>query len=272
MKPTINLIDVHCHLNHEQFKPDLDQVLERAQKTGLKAILVSGVNPPSNRIVLQLAKKYPLIKASLGIYPIDALGIQPDGVGLPHYPGKINLEEEFAFMEQQQDKIIAIGEVGMDFYWAKKEETIAEQSENFRRIIRFAIKIKKPLVIHSRKAETECVQILSEEVQGEIPIIQHCFSGNKTTIRRAAELGHYFSIPPNILKSSNFQTLVKIVDVRQLLTETDAPWLSPNQSRNEPAFVLETIKKIAEIKQFSVEEVAAQIWENYEMIFGKSSS
>src|SRR3989338_10454009 len=264
----MNLIDVHCHLNHEQFKADLDQVLERAKKAGLKAILVSGVNTPSNRAVLELAKKYPLIKASLGIYPIDALGIQPDGVGLPSHKGEINLEEEFVFFEKNKNHITAIGEAGMDFHWAKKEETYEKQAENFQKIIRFAIKIKKPLIIHSRKAETECVQILSEEVHQEIPIIQHCFSGNKTAIRRAAELRHYFSIPPNILKSSNFQTLVKIVDLQQLLTETDAPWLSPfKDQRNEPAFVLETIQKIAEIKQLPMEEVAAHIWENYERIF-----
>ena len=266
----MNLVDVHCHLNHAQFKEDLPEVLRRAEQVGIKAILVSGVNPVSNKEVLALAQQYPLIKASLGIYPIDALGLAEEETGLPRQAVPINLEEEFHFIEKNKDKVIAIGEVGMDFHWAKKEQTYERQAENFRKIIRFAKKIRRPLVIHSRKAEAECVQILSEEIPPqEIPVVNHCFSGNKTELRKAAALGHYFSVPPNILRSDNFRTLVKIVDIQQLLTETDAPYLSPYPGqRNEPAYVLETIKKIAEIKGISAEDAAEQIWKNYRMVFG----
>ena len=266
----MNLIDVHCHLTHDYFKDKLDAVLKRAEKAGLKAIVVSGVNPKANREVLALAKKHPkLIKASLGIYPIDALGLAAAEIGLPRQTEKINLEEEFKFIEKNKEEILCIGEVGMDFHWASREETYEKQAENFRKIIRFAIKIKKPLVIHSRKAEEECLQILEEEIKNhEIPVVQHCFSGRKSLMSKGAELGHYFSIPPVIMKSFNFQTLVKKVPLTQLLTETDSPWLSPYQDKmNEPAFVTESIKKIAEIKELSEEEVAEQIWKNYEKIF-----
>ncbi len=267
----MNLVDVHCHLNHADFKKDLLEVLQRAEQAGMKAILCSGVNPASNKEVLELSRKYPLIKTSLGIYPIDALGLAEPEIGLPRQTVPIDLEEEFAFIQKHKDQVAAIGEVGMDFYWAKKEETYEKQAENFRKIIRFAIKIKKPLVIHSRKAEEECIDILEQEIKNkEIPVIQHCFSGRKSLITRAASLGHYFSIPPNILRSGNFQTLVKKVDIQQLLTETDAPYLSPYpEQRNEPAFVVETIAKIAEIKGISVEAAAERIWENYEKVFGK---
>ncbi|MBI2582491.1 TatD family hydrolase [Candidatus Woesearchaeota archaeon] len=269
----MNLIDVHCHLTHEYFKDKLDAVLKRAEKAGLKALIVSGVNPEVNREVLALAKKHPkLIKASLGIYPIDALGIQPEGAGMAHHKGPINLEEEFKFIEKNEDAVHCIGEVGMDFHWAEKEKTYAQQAENFRKIIRFAIKIRKPLVIHSRKAEEECLQILEEEIKNkEIPVIQHCFSGRKSLMSKGVELGHYFSIPPCIVKSSNFQTLVKKVPLTQLLTETDSPWLSPyKEGMNEPAFVVESIKQIALVKELSQEEVAEQIWKNYQRIFGKN--
>ena len=152
----MNLIDVHCHLTHDQFKDKLDEVLLRAQKAGLKVIIVSGVNPQANREVLDLAKKHPkLIKASLGVYPIDALGLAAGDTGLPRQTEKINLEEELKFIEKNKDKIVSIGEIGMDFHWADKEKTYAQQAENFRKIIRFAIKIKKPIVIHSMKAEEE---------------------------------------------------------------------------------------------------------------------
>ncbi len=267
----MNLIDVHCHINHECFRNEIDNVLKRAEKAGLKAIFLSGVNPENNREVLALSKKYPILKASLGIYPIDALGMEPDETGLPLHKGLINLEEEFKFIEENLSDVIAIGEVGMDFHWADKEKTFEQQAENFCKIIRFAKKVKKPLIIHSRKAEKECIDILEEEVKNqEIPVNMHCFSGKKSLIKRAADLGYYFSIPPNIVKAQNFQILVEMVPLTQLFTETDSPWLSPYaDKKNEPAFVIESIKKIAEVKKISVEEAANQIWENYVRVFGK---
>ncbi|MBU0457479.1 MAG: TatD family hydrolase [Nanoarchaeota archaeon] len=263
----MNLVDIHCHLNHQLFKDDLDEVIKRAKKAGVKAIIVSGVNPPANREVLKLAEKDSIIKVSLGIYPIDALGLSEGETGLPRQIVPIDLEEEFKFIEKNEDKIVAVGEVGMDFHWDKEHHQ--QQEENFRKIIRFVKKIRKPIIIHSRKAEIECIDVLEEEVPNkEIPIIMHCFSGNKKLIKRAADFGCYFSIPPIITKLQHFQTLTEIAPLTQLFTETDAPWLSPfKDKKNEPAFVIESIKKIAEIKGISQREVAEQIWKNYETVF-----
>ena len=264
----MKLVDVHCHLNHEHFKDRLDRTIKNAKKAGVKRIVISGVNSEANREVLKLCEKYPdILRASLGIYPIDALGLSEGETGLPRQTGKINLDEEFKFIEKNHDKIVSIGEIGMDFHWDKDYH--AKQEENFRKIIRFAIKINKPIVIHSRKAEKECIDVLEEEIKNkEIEVDMHCFSGNKKLIKCAAELGHNFSIPPCIVKQQHFQMLVEIVPLTQLLTETDAPWLSPfPDKRNEPAFVVESIKKIAEIKGLSEKEVADQIWKNYERVF-----
>lgn len=263
----MNFVDVHCHLNHKLFTEDLDEVITRAKQAGVKVIITSGINPPANREVLELAKKDPIIKVSLGIYPIDALGLSEGEMGLPRQTVSINLEEEFKFIEKQKNKIVAIGEVGLDFHW--DQEHHEEQKENFRKIIRFAKKIKKPIIIHSREAEKECLDILEEEIRNkEIFVIMHCFSGNKNLIKRAATLGYYFSIPPNIIKLQHFQTLVKMVSIEQLFTETDAPWLSPfKDKKNEPAFVVEAVKKIAEIKKLSAEQVAEQIWVNFQKVF-----
>ncbi len=265
----MKLVDVHCHINHERLKNQLDEVIERAKKAGVQSIVVSGVNPAANREVLELARKYPIIKASLGIYPIDALGLSEGETGLPAQKGKIDLDEEFKFIEENLAEVVAIGEVGMDFYWADKDKTYDKQANNFRKIIQFAIKVQKPIVIHSRKAEEECLDILEEEVNGKIPVILHCFSGRKSLMTRAIQLGYYFSIPPLICTASNFQTLVKKAPLSQLLTETDAPWLSPFKGKvNEPAYVIEAIKKIADVKGLTVEEVADAVWKNYERIFG----
>ena len=264
----MNLVDIHSHLNHEAYQKDLELVLQRAKQAGLKAILVSGTNTASNKQVLELAKKDPLLKVSLGIHPIDALGLSEGETGIPKQYGPIDLEEEFEFIEKHRKEIVAIGEVGLDFHWDKEHHE--EQKEVFRKIIRFAVKIKKPLIVHAWEAEIECLDILEKEAGNNVPVIMHCFGGRKALITRAKELGYYFSLPPAIVKNSTYKTIAQKVDLKQLLTETDAPWQSPiSGERNEPSQVLEAVKKIAEIKKISIEEAAEQIWKNYQSIFSK---
>lgn len=264
----MNLVDVHCHLNHKELRDSLDEIIARAKKAGVKAIIVSGTNTLSNQDVLEMAKKDKIIKVSLGIHPIDALGLSEGETGISKQKGKIDLEREFKFIETHKDQIVSIGEVGLDFHWDKSHHP--EQRDIFRRIIRFAIRIKKPIVVHTWDAEEECLNILEEEIKNkEIPVVLHCFSGRKSLISKAKNLGDYFSVPPSIVRLGNFQTLVKKVDLKQLLTETDAPWQTPFKGQlNEPAFVVGTVKKIAEIKKISPEEAAEQIWENYQRVFG----
>ena len=260
----MNLVDVHCHLNHELLKPQLDAVLKRAEKAGVKSIILSGVNPEGNIDVLELAKKHPLIKASLGIYPIEAIGLGSDETGLPEHDGKINLEEQFKFIEGNISDVVAIGEVGMDFHWASKD-TYDEQAANFRRIIQFAIKVNKPIVIHSRKAEEETLKLLEENNAKKV--IMHCFSGNKELTDKAIELNYYFTVPCSVTKNKTFRKLAKRIPLNKLLTETDAPYLSPREEPNEPAFIKDSIKKIAEIKDLDEQETANLIFSNYQNIF-----
>ena len=262
----MNLVDVHCHLNHKLFKDDIDTVIQRAKDVGVKTIIISGTNTQSNKQVLELAKKDPVLNVSLGIHPIDALGLSEGDTGIPTQSKPIDLEQEFAFIEKNKDTILAIGEVGMDFHWDKDHHT--EQAVIFTKICQFAARINKPIIVHAWEAEEECLDILEKEIHGEIPVILHCFGGRKALITRGKDLGYYFTVPPSILKSSNFETLVKKVDIQKLLTETDAPWQSPfKDTRNEPAFVTKTVQKIADIKGISTEEVAEQIWKNYQKVF-----
>ncbi len=266
------LIDTHCHLTHKYYQENgVENFIKRAEAAGVQAILCSGITPISNRKTLELSKKYKIVKASLGLYPIDLLGIKmgDDDIGFGPPAQTINIDEELKFIEQNKGQVIAVGEIGMDFHWAEKEKTLSIQKENFRKIIRFAKKINKPIVIHSRKAELECIDVLEEELPNkEIPIIHHCFGGKKKLMKRAAELGHNFSIPAVVKRLQHFQMLIDIVPITQLLTETDGPYLSPDpEGKSESAHVIESIKKIAEIKKITLKKAEKQVWENYVRIF-----
>ena len=162
------LVDVHCHLTHDYYKEKFEEFLTRAKKNHIEIIICSGINPRSNREVIKLTKKYPMIKASLGLYPIDLLGLNENDIGFGRETEKFDIDKELKFIETNKDQVISIGEIGMDFHWADKEETFEKQREIFRKIIQFAIKINKPIVIHSRKAEKECIDLMEEEVQGKV--------------------------------------------------------------------------------------------------------
>jgi len=262
------LVDDHCHLMHALYK-DVDGVLERARNAGVKAIICSGLNTETNKQALELAKKYsPLVRCSLGIYPVDALGLPPDvESGLARQTGAIDLDKEFEFIKQNKDKIAAVGEVGLDYHWVKDKELQKKERENFARIIEFAEKLGKPVILHTRGAEQDCMDMLTSSTLKKV--VLHCFEGRKHLIKKANELGYIFSVPTNIIKSQHFQTLVEIANINQLTTETDGPYLSPTPGTpNEPANVKVIVEKIAQIKKFEAEEVANNIWLNFQRIYG----
>ncbi|MBW3019292.1 TatD family hydrolase [Candidatus Woesearchaeota archaeon] len=261
------LVDDHCHLTHDQYKKDLNKVLERSKKAGVKAIVCSGVNTPTNREALALAEKHKdIVKCSMGIYPVDALGLGADEIGLARQTEPIDLDAEFDFIRKNKDKIVAIGETGLDYHWVKDEEHQKQMREIFQKVIEFTEKIKKPILIHSRRAEIDVVDMLeSSKIK---TIIMHCFEARKNLIKKAADKGWYFSIPSTIGKSQQFQTIAQIANINQLLTETDGPWLSPIPGeRNEPKNVVLAVKKIAEIKGFTEEETANNIWLNFQKVY-----
>jgi len=259
------LVDVHAHLDHKLFNGKLDEVISNAKKNNVKAVITNGVNPETNRIALKLAEKYDIVKAALGIYPIDALNIE---TRKGHYPlkkeNKVDVNKEIEFIKKNKDKIIAIGEVGLDYYWDKKHKK--EQKQVFEKFIQLTEKIKKPIIVHSRKAEADAIELLSTTKLKKI--IMHCFSGNFKLVKEIQDNNWYFSIPCKINKMQHFQKLVKETNISKLLTETDAPYLSPFKGKiNEPSYVIETIKKIAELKGMDKEEVANNIFMNYQKIF-----
>jgi len=268
----MNLVDVHCHLTFPQFREDLDSVIRRAKDAGVNLIICSGVGPKSNREVLALSKKYShIIKPSFGIYPVDAVAsMLPESEKKDDVPRDLEVfdyRDELTWITQNKDDCIAIGEVGLDYMMVKDEVARAKQREIFEEIIDVAKELGKPLVIHSRKGEGDVLDILESKNFKKADL--HCFTANKKLIKRGVQLGLFFSVPAVITRLEHFKMLVELVPLTQLLTETDAPYLSPEAGgRSEPAHIASTIKIISKIKGLSENEVAAQVWKNTQELFG----
>lgn len=256
------LIDDHCHLWHERYKEDLDQVIERARKAGVRTIINSGVNHSTNLASLEIAKKYPdIVKTSLGIYPVDAVVTEADFI---REVEPIRLEEEFELIRKHKNEIIGIGECGLDYHVIKGKEK--EQQQVFLKVIELAEQLRKPIIIHSRKAEKDVLDIL--ETSTIKNAVLHSFMPNLKIVKRAEDLGCLFSIPTIITRLQHFQLVVQEVSLQNILTETDGPYLSAyKEGRSEPAHIVETIKIIAKIKKIETEEAEKIIFSNFQKIF-----
>lgn len=261
-------VDVHTHLTHKEFSPDLDAVIERAQVAGLGAIVVNGLEPASNRQIIQLADQYPQIKAALGIYPLEAVNDQISN--LPFEVKRFDVQEEIEWIREQAraGQCSAIGECGLDGYWVG-EETFPGQEKVFLQLIEIAQDYQLPLIIHTRKREKRSMEIL--EHHGIKRVNFHCYGGKvKWALDHAERNGWYFSIPANARKNEAFTKMLRKLPAEQILTETDAPFLAPERGqRNEPAHVVGTINYLAELRNWTVDEAKAKVWQNFEQLFQK---
>jgi len=258
------IVDVHAHLDHQAFSKDIDQVIERARQAGVRAIITNGINPETNRKSLELAERYDIVKVALGMYPIDVLRKDIEE-GYPLKDQPFDIDSEIDFIRKNKSKITALGECGLDFIGSDPSQR-KNQIKVFEKMIALAEELNKPIIVHSRKAEQSVIEVLQSSTIKKV--VLHCFCGKKGLIKKAEDANYYFSIPPNIIRAHNFQYLVEKVNIGKILTETDAPYLSPYKSRrNEPAFIIETLKKISEIKKMNVEEVGNIIFMNYQGLF-----
>ncbi len=264
MQPQLLFIDLHAHLDHPYFEKDIDDVIKRAKEAGVKIILIAGVNPSSNKEVLDLCKKYDILRAALGIYPVDALQKEIEAGEYPLKSEPFDIDEEIKFIEKNKKSIYAVGECGLDYHWIKDKKD--QQKILFHKIIELCERTNKPLIIHSRKAEKDCIEMLKSSKLKKVNF--HCFHGSKKLIKEIVDNNWYFSIPTNVVRSQQFQELVKEVPLSHLFCETDSPYLSPyKDKRNEPAFIIESYKKIAEIKGMDLTEVANNIYLNWQRVF-----
>ena len=248
------LVDVHAHICDPGFDKDRAEVLERARRAGVDAIIAVGENLADARKNLELAKRYPMLKPAAGLYPtyldLNQAGDMAD------------------FIRQNRSILAAIGEVGLD-YWAVKEEPDKErQREILKRFIELAQELNLPLNVHSRSAGRHAIALLLEN--NAVRVQMHAFDGKSGAALPAVEAGYFFSIPPSVARSRQKQKLVKRLPLSCLLIETDSPVLGPSPNeRNEPANIRQSVKAIAALKDISEEAVIAAVSENTERLYGK---
>lgn len=244
------LIDSHAHLEMKEFDNDRNEVIRRAKSAGVDLIVTVGTNLTLSREAVTLSGRYENIYAAIGVHPHDV--------------EKINSKtyddlKELAGLK----KVVAYGEIGLDFF--RDIAPRALQIEKFGEQLQLARELNLPIIIHDRDAHNQSLQMV--KASGIRNGVWHCFSGDYEMAKQCLDWGFYLSVPGVVTfdKSKTIQNVVKQVPLSSLLLETDCPYLAPNPyrgKRNEPAYIVQTAKKVAEIKGLSWEEVAAVTAQN----------
>lgn len=252
------LFDTHVHLNAEQFSDDLNEVIERARMEGVRYMVVVGFDRPTITKAMELIEEYDFIYASIGWHPVDAIDMR---------------DEDLEWIEElaKHPKVVAIGEMGLDYYWDKSPKDV--QQDVFRKQIQLAKKLKLPIVIHNREATMDIVTILKEENAAEVGGIMHCFSGSVEVAKECVEMNFYISLggPVTFKNAKKPKEVAQEIPLNKLLIETDCPYLAPHPyrgKRNEPSYVKLVAEQIAELKNLSYEEVSQVTTENAKILFG----
>lgn len=260
----MTLVDSHCHLDDEQFAADRDEVIQRAIDAGVTTLLAigTGEGPPDLECAVRLADGNAMIYATVGIHPQHA-----GAAGQEHYR---RLEELL-----KHPKVVAIGEIGLDYHWEPFDKDV--QAAVFLEQMRIAQDARKPVVIHTRDAWLDTIDLLREHwAPTGLPCVLHCFTGGVEEAREALDLGFYLSFAGVVTypKALNVQEAARIVPLDRLLVETDAPYLAPvpmRGKRNEPAFVAHTARKIAELRGAAADDIASAAAANFARVFGVES-
>lgn len=259
-------VDSHCHIDGEQFDADRDQVVADARAAGVAAMLTIGTgNPHDGEIerAVRTAEKYESVFAAVGVHPHDAR-LYDDAA-----------EKHLIGLAESSEKVIAWGEIGLDFYYDHSPRDVQETV--FRRQIRTARELELPIIIHSRDADDETVRVLTEEcARPDFPGgIMHCFGGTAQMAEELIKLGFLISFAGNVTfkKADNLRAAARVVPLEKLLIETDCPFLAPvpvRGKRNEPAFVAHTAQFLADFYEIPTERLAQQTTENFLDFFNLS--
>ncbi len=262
------MIDTHCHLEMDAFDKDREDVIKRAREAGLEAVITIGSDFEGCKGAVALAEKYDFIYATVGIHPHDAKDFSEDIFNQikrwatpPHPP--------FSKGGQRGGKIVAIGEIGLDYHYDHSPREI--QKDVFKKQLYYAKEVNLPVIIHSREAKKDILKILEES--GVTKGVMHCFSGDMEMAERTMAMGFYISIagPVTFKNAAKLREIAKAIPDDYLLVETDAPYLTPEPlrgKRNEPAFVVHTAKFIADLRGVSFEDIDRITTVNAKRLFG----
>ncbi len=254
------LVDSHCHLDFPDFAAELDAVVERARSAGIGRMVTICTRVRKFPQVLAVAEKYPDIFCSVGTHPHNA-------------HEELDIDTTALVALTKHPKVVALGEAGLDYHYDKSPRDA--QATGFRRHIAAARETQLPLVIHAREADADMSRILEEETgKGAFPAVLHCYTGGRDLAFKAMELGLYIGFT-GILTFKNGQDLrdiAKDLPAERILVETDSPYLAPlpyRGKRNEPSYVVNTAKVLAETRGVSEDEIAVQTTENFFRLFNK---
>ena len=245
--------DTHCHLFSEYYS-DIDEVIKRAKEVGVTRYISAATNYVSSLEMLDLKDKYEEINIALGLHPEDV--------------DKEDVDKVIELIRNNKDKICAIGEIGLDYYWTKENKD--KQIEVFEKQLALAEELDLPVVIHSREATLDTINTLKKyKVKG----VLHCFGGSLETAREYIKMGYYIGVGGVVtFKKANLKDVIKELPMDRILLETDSPYLSPEPFRgqdNEPKNVRVIAEFIANLKEISLEEVSRITEENVNIIFKK---
>tara|TARA_B100001121_G_scaffold308134_1_gene331344 strand:- start:365 stop:1123 length:759 start_codon:yes stop_codon:yes gene_type:complete len=251
------MIDSHCHLDHETIFNNLDEILLRSKSVGIEKLLTICTTDKNFSNIIDLINKDMMIYGTYGIHP--------------HETSNLNISSKDIIKNVRKNKkIVGVGETGLDFYYNNSDKE--SQINSFVEHIEASIELSVPLIIHSRNAEKETYKILSKYKNNKLKILMHCFTGSLDFAKKLLNLNAYFSASGIITfkKSQDLQKTFKEIPTGKLLVETDSPFLAPDPLRgkkNEPSFIIHTLKKLATIKNIDTENLDKITTENFNKLF-----
>ena len=276
----LSFIDTHCHLDGEEFAADRDEVVARAREAGVTKVFVPGIDLKSCQTILDVCRQYPdFCYPMLGLHPEEVRtdwrevldNIKRIIISLTSHPIPEQSSPTRSLSPLTSDTPIAIGEIGLDFYWSREFEQ--EQLLAFEEQVRWSVEMRLPLMIHCRKAQNVMVTILKKYASDLPGGVFHCFTGNEIEARELLQFDRFVLGIGGVLtfKKSNLPQTLAEVPLNRIVLETDAPYMAPvphRGQRNEPAFVLEVLRKLAEVYGIGEEQVCQQTNANVARVFG----
>lgn len=256
----MNFVDTHCHLNDEKFSEDLEEIYTRAKNFGVTKIINFGSTLEDSAQVVELAKKFSGMFAGVGIHPEEIENFSEDD----------SIEKLFSLAKEK--KVVAVGEIGLDYHWEKDFERRKLQQKIFIEQLELARKINFPVCIHEREAHGDTLKILKSDGHGLRGVL-HCFSGSLEMAKEVWKMGWLIGIdgPVTFKNSAKLPEIVKAAPREMILLETDAPYLAPTPNRgkrNEPSYLIDIAKKISEIRGETLEDIAEYTTQNAKNLYG----